>query len=202
MTKRKVILFTFIAVLLTGLLSAYAAAERGAAQYSDNVLRLHVIANSNTAEDQALKLKVRDVVGSTVSRLTEGAETAAETELLVQQHIAEIKNAAEEKIKEEGYFYPVEIVTGEFYFPTKYYAKGALPAGDYEAVRVIIGEGKGENWWCVLFPPLCFSNGSAEPTLDQQHSEPSENITVRFKIVEFFQEAKHEISKVIEKIFN
>lgn len=77
----------------------------------------------------------------------------------------------------------VEIETGEYYFPTKYYTEGALPAGSYEAVRVVIGQGEGENWWCVLFPPLCFSNGTADPELDQEQQE-NEDVTLRFKIVE------------------
>ena len=164
-----------IAVLLAGLIGICILAEYGSEQYADNVLRLHVIANSNTSEDQALKLKVRE-------------------------HIDAIQAAAEEKIREEGYNYPVEIETGEYYFPTKYYTEGALPAGSYEAVRVVIGQGEGENWWCVLFPPLCFSNGTADPELDQEQQE-NEDVTLRFKIVEVFQEAKHSLSKFFQKIF-
>ena len=182
-----------IAVLLAGLIGICILAEYGSEQYADNVLRLHVIANSNTSEDQALKLKVRDAVGSIVSELAAGASSAEETEQIVQA-------AAEEKIREEGYNYPVEIETGEYYFPTKYYTEGALPAGSYEAVRVVIGQGEGENWWCVLFPPLCFSNGTADPELDQEQQE-NEDVTLRFKIVEVFQEAKHSLSKFFQKIF-
>lgn len=198
--KWKGIVFVLIAVLLTGTIGMYVIAEYNSEQYADNVLRLHVIANSNTSEDQALKLKVRDTVGTVVSTLAKDAESAAETEKIVREQIDAIKTAAEEKIREEGYSYPVEIVTGNFYFPTKYYSKGALPAGDYEAVRVIIGEGAGENWWCVLFPPLCFSNGNADAGIDTEQ-EASGNVTLRFKIVEVFQEAKHSLSKAFQKIF-
>ena len=117
-----------IAVLLAGIIGICILAEYGSEQYADNVLRLHVIANSNTSEDQALKLKVRDAVGSLVSELAAGASSAEETEQIVREHIDAIQAAAEEKIREEGYNYPVEIETGEYYFPTKYYTEGALPA--------------------------------------------------------------------------
>lgn len=188
------------ALLMSAVISVCVIAQYDSEQYADNVLRLHVIANSNTSEDQALKLKVRDTVGSVVSTLTENAENAAETEKIVQENLETIKTAAEEKIREEGYAYPVEIVTGTFYFPTKYYTQGALPAGDYEAVRVIIGEGTGENWWCVLFPPLCFSGGNADPEIDAEQ-KANDSVTLRFKIVEVFQEAKHSFSRAFQKIF-
>lgn len=199
----KIVLLIVVITLLTGFIGVYAFSEYGQKEYADNVLRLHVLANSNTSEDQALKLKVRDEVGITVSKLTEGANSAAETEAIVKAHLDEIRCAAEERIQKEGYSYPVEVVTGNFYFPTKYYAKGALPAGNYEAVRVIIGEGKGENWWCVLFPPLCFSNGQAEPGLNEstQNQGEKEEVTLKFKIVEVFQEAKHSLSRMWQKIF-
>lgn len=197
----KTSLFILVFVLLTGFFSVYAVAEYEHKQYAENVLRLHVIANSNTSEDQALKLKVRDTVGITVSTLTEGADNAEQTEEIVKNHIDDIKKAAEDRISDEGYNYTVEIKTGEFYFPTKYYANGALPAGNYEAVRVIIGEGKGENWWCVLFPPLCFSNGKADANINKTEPSENESVTVKFKIVEIFQEAKHSISSAIEKFF-
>ena len=123
----KISLFLFIIILMTTIIGVCVVAQYQSEQYADNVLRLHVIANSNTSEDQALKLKVRDSVGSVVSMLTKNTRTAAETEQIVQENIDIIKTAAEEKIREEGYHYPVEIITGNFYFPTKYYAKGALP---------------------------------------------------------------------------
>lgn len=196
----KISLFLFIIILMTTIIGVCVVAQYQSEQYADNVLRLHVIANSNTSEDQALKLKVRDSVGSVVSMLTKNTRTASETEQIVQENIDIIKTAAEEKIREEGYHYPVEIITGNFYFPTKYYAKGALPAGEYEAVRVIIGEGAGENWWCVLFPPLCFSNGTADPEIDTEQNADT-GVTLRFKIVEVFQEAKHSLSRALQKFF-
>ena len=129
--KRRVALLLFIVILITAALGVCVAAEYQAAQYADNVLRLHVIANSNTSEDQALKLKVRDTVGSIVSQLSEGAGSAAETEKIVRENIDVIENAAEERIRAEGYSYSVRIETGNYYFPTKYYTEGALPAGEY-----------------------------------------------------------------------
>lgn len=199
-TKRVCVLTVSI-ILFAAILSFCVAAWYASEQYADNVLRLHVIANSNSNEDQALKLKVRDKVGSVVSRLAENAENADDTERIVLENIDIITEAAQQEIYDEGFNYSVSVETGEYYFPTKYYSSGALPAGDYEAVRVIIGDGEGDNWWCVLFPPLCFSNGSTYSQADDAIDDQSESVTVRFKIVEIFQETRHSIGNLFQKIF-
>ena len=198
---RRTYICTVSMILLAAVFSLCIAAWYASEQYADNVLRLHVIANSNTSEDQALKLKVRDKIGSVVSLLAAEAENADETERIVKENIEVITEAAQQEIYNEGFHYTVSVETGEFYFPTKYYDGGALPAGDYEAVRVVIGEGKGENWWCVLFPPLCFSNGGSYTQTNDGAERQAENVTVRFKIVELFQETRHSIGNLIQKIF-
>lgn len=187
--KKWVSVFVLLCVLFC--LSLYLTAEYYSDRYAENILRFHVIANSDTAEDQALKIKVRDAVGCKISSLAKNVNTAAETAAVVREHSEEIKCAAEECIKKEGYEYGVEIKVGEYYFPTKHYQAMALPAGDYEAVRIIIGEGKGENWWCVLFPPLCFSNGNAVENDASDKKTTQEKFSFKFKIVELFQEIKH-----------
>lgn len=199
--KRKLKIICVSVCFMLCLISVlYCFSEYCQRQYSENVLRLHVIANSNSIEDQALKLKVRDVIGTVVSELACNADSAEETEKIVIENKDIIESAAEQIVKDEGYNYNVSVETGRFYFPTKYYNQSALPAGEYEAVRVVIGEGNGENWWCVLFPPLCFSNGNASYDMDQEAVNKDKGVTVKFKFVEFFQEAKNNIRMCL-KIF-
>ena len=177
----------------------------GEAQIYDNVIRLHVLANSDSEEDQALKLKVRDEVLLTVSELCSGTPCADIEQAydLVNENIAEITAKAEKCIANEGYSYPVEVVLGKENYPTKNYEELAFPAGRYLSLQVKIGDAAGQNWWCVLFPPLCLSaaseNGvSAEDALvnigfsGEQYKiiTESDNVTynVRFKILETIDE--------------
>ena len=194
--KKKKISVAFILVCATFALSIYSASEYHSHKYAENILRFHVIANSNTAQDQALKLKVRDAVGCKISELANQSKSAEETAEIVAEHSDEIIETARRCIENEGYEYGVSIEIGEFYFPTKHYSEVSLPAGDYEAVRIIIGEGLGENWWCVLFPPLCFSNGSAV----ENNGNTNEKVTVKFKFVEIFQKVKHNFKSACQKI--
>lgn len=122
----------------------------------DSTVRLHVIANSDSEEDQALKLKVRDSIISHMSSYN--AKTKDEALRIIENDKAKIEKTAEECIKNQGYEYDVRIEIGEESYPTREYEDFSLPAGIYTSLRIIIGEGKGQNWWCVLFPPLCTSN--------------------------------------------
>lgn len=199
--KKKKFIITFVVVCFGFAVSIFAASEYYSGKYAENILRFHVIANSNTAEDQALKLKVRDAVGCRISELSKNAADAKETAEIVARHSVDIIKTAEDCIKKEGYEYKVSIEIGEFYFPTKYYSGMSLPAGDYEAVRIVIGSGSGENWWCVLFPPLCFSDGNAVTVSGKSDNQTHEKVTVKFKFVELFQEIKHDFQKLHQKIF-
>lgn len=127
---------------------------------TDSVLRLHVIANSDSIDDQALKIEVKnEVVGSFKDEFA--SQTGVEeAEKYAKDNIPEIKRIAEEAIYARGYSYPVRVEVGNYKFPTKSYGNMIFPQGDYNAVRIIIGEGKGKNWWCVLFPPLCMVSDS------------------------------------------
>lgn len=198
--KKKKISLAFIVLCIVFASAVFVSAEYNSRKYAENVLRFHVIANSNTMQDQALKLKVRDAVGIKVSELSQNSLSADEMAAVVAEHSVEIIETAEKCIKEAGYDYKVKIEIGEFYFPTKHYSGMSLPAGEYEAVRVVIGEGCGENWWCVLFPPLCFSNGNAVESFEDSGAE-NEKITVKFKITEVFQEIKHGVKNIYQKIF-
>lgn len=126
-------------------------------------LRLHVIANSDDKDDQAVKLKVRDAILEEASALI-SAETSSVAEEELMLHGAELQSAAERVLRENGMDYGVSLFIGEFDFPDRCYAGELYPAGRYRALRVVLGEGAGENWWCVIFPPLCLITDEPEFT--------------------------------------
>lgn len=143
-----------IAVLCCGLLSLQQANLAG------RMVRLHVIANSDSQADQELKLQVRDAVLAQASGYLEGVEDAQEAENVLAAHLSELAQAGETVVEEQGYDYPVNASLGVSHFPTKYYDQFALPAGNYRALRVSIGAAQGHNWWCVVFPTLCVSTAT------------------------------------------
>ena len=126
------------------------------------VLRFHVLANSDSEEDQALKLKVRDAVGSYMAPKMKEASDVEDCERIVKENMQKITEAAEEVIREEGYDYTVTAQLGDAKFPVKTYGAYTFPAGTYEALNLVIGAGEGHNWWCVAFPSLCLSATSEE----------------------------------------
>ena len=134
----------------------------GEQEIYDSVVRLHVLANSDTNEDQALKLKVRDEVLRVTAPLLEGCESREQAERILGEHSDEIAAAAQAVVDEQGYDYPVSILLGKEEYPTRNYENCCFPSGTYVSLRVCIGEAEGQNWWCVLFPPLCLSAASAE----------------------------------------
>lgn len=134
--------------------------ERGTelAYTPNNLIRLHVIANSDTATDQALKLKVRDRILAETRPLLEKVSGTEEAARILKASLPRLQAAAQDELRRHGSTYPVQVEMGRFSFPTRAYGTKILPAGEYEAVRVVIGRGNGRNWWCVIFPPLCFLN--------------------------------------------
>lgn len=159
----------------------------------DKMLRMHVIANSDSAEDQALKLKVRDAVLAAGKEVFDGSVTADEAESKILPQTEELRKAALKTIKNEGYDYDVKITVASEYFSTRTYDNSVtLPAGYYTAVKVIIGEGKGKNWWCVMFPPMCLPAADAECSVEDvltggenEIVENGEKYKIKFKIVEW-----------------
>jgi stage II sporulation protein R len=122
----------------------------------NKLIRFHVIANSDTAEDQALKLKVRDKVLEYIAPKLKKSKNIEESRSILMQNDEEIKEIAEQVIKSNGYSYNAVTMLTKEKFPVKTYGNITLPQGEYEAYRIIIGSGTGQNWWCVMFPPLCF----------------------------------------------
>lgn len=126
---------------------------------ASQIIRLHVIANSDETADQTLKKEVKDqVVTYLRSKMNQAASIQAARQVICQE-MDTLKEIAEKKIRQEGYDYPVTVSLGTTYFPVKEYGDMAFPAGDYEALRVQIGESKGRNWWCVMYPSLCLVDG-------------------------------------------
>ena len=147
-----------VGVAVAALYSGWAA--QGQAALADKVIRIHDIANSDSDFDQALKLQVRDAVLEEAASLLEPEATLEETEAVLAAHLEELAAAGASVVAEEGYSYPVAASLERTWFPTKEYDGFALPAGNYQALRIVIGEGDGRNWWCVVFPPLCLSSVS------------------------------------------
>ncbi len=197
--------YFIILIILSGLfitLSAASYAKNVASNLSSNVFRLHVIANSDSKEDQDLKYKVRDALISYMNELCADLSTKEEAINISKNHIDDFKNIALTVIKDNGYDYDVNVEIGNFEFPTKSYGDISLPAGYYDALRVKIGNAEGQNWWCVMFPPLCFvditsgvvpeeSKENLKENLDEEEysviSEDDSAIQFKFKIVEFFK---------------
>ena len=185
------------------LISAISYVDAVSNNIADSVFRLHVIANSDSKEDQELKLKVRDELLSYMNIISKDSTSKKEAMQIANEHKEEFTQIAEKVIKENGYNYTVNVQIGKADFPTKYYGDITLPAGTYDALKVQIGEAKGQNWWCVMFPPLCFvdvSTGIVPDNSKQELKQSLDNeeydlisktdnneISFKFKIVELFQ---------------
>jgi len=133
---------------------------RSEAEVYDKVIRLHVLANSDKEEDQALKLKVRDAVLAKAAALTEGCTDRIEAEATLSGQTELLRAEAEKTLRENGCTDEVAVTIGQEHYPTREYEGVRLPAGEYCSLRVLIGEAEGQNWWCVLFPPLCVGSAS------------------------------------------
>src|SRR5690606_36857699 len=148
-----------VSILISGMLG-----QTQGYSYDPNqkYIRFHVLANSDTPEDQALKYQVKDVLVREMKNKFINSHSLDETRNILTSNLDEIDRVGQETVVALGSNYEVKAQYGNFSFPTKYYGNDfSLPAGTYEAVRVIIGEGKGANWWCVLFPPMCFVDTKA-----------------------------------------
>jgi stage II sporulation protein R len=170
---RKWTYFILVIIVLSGGIFFYQWAREDATQTQtasslnripDQAIRLRILANSDRPEDQWLKRKVRDEVIREMNTWVTQPHTIEEARKLVKEHLPRFEEIARKTVREQGYDYAVRVDYGMVPFPTKLYGDQVYPAGDYEALRIQIGSGEGENWWCVLFPPLCFvdmSNGDA-----------------------------------------
>lgn len=157
---KMVIILTFLFFVYTTI-CAMSYANNVSTDIADSVFRLHVIANSNSDVDQNLKYTVRDKLLEYMNTLCADCTSKKEAISIANEHIEDFKQIALDTIKNEGFNYSVNVQIGNFEFPTKHYGDISLPSGYYDALRVEIGEAKGQNWWCVMFPPLCFTDVSS-----------------------------------------
>lgn len=198
---KMVIILTFLLFIYTSI-CAISYAQNISTDIASSVFRLHVIANSDSKEDQDLKYKVRDNLLKYMNKICKDCTSKEDAISFVEKNKDIFKQIALDTIRNEGFSYDVNINIGNFEFPTKNYGDISLPAGLYDALRVEIGEAKGQNWWCVMFPPLCFvdiSSGivpeeSKEVLQDSLTEEEfalisdksSDEIQFKFKLLEFF----------------
>ncbi len=168
---------------------------------AERILRFHVVANSNTEQDQTLKLKVRDRIGEYLREELADVQDLEECEKIVSGLLAQIEHCASEVITGEGYSYPVKAVIKDTKFPVKTYGSYSFPAGTYRALNVVIGSGAGENWWCVMYPNLCFAN-AVYRVEDENSKEELQSVLTEDEYKELMAEGKIRVKfKYLDFIF-
>lgn len=193
-------IFILFLLLLYTLICAFSYVNAVSTDISNSVFRLHVIANSDSVEDQNLKYVVRDNVLKYMNEIAKNVTSKEEVIKLITEHKNDFYEIAIQTIRDEGYDYDVNINIGNFEFPTKTYGDISLPAGYYDALRIEIGTASGKNWWCVMFPPLCFVDVTSgivddeskelmqENLTDEEYSIiSSDNTEFKFKFIELLQ---------------
>lgn len=192
-TKTKALIFGFIFSVIVSMLNFSGKCE----SISEKILRLHIIANSDSCEDQTLKLKVRDEIINKFGSELEVYSNLEEAKQVAESKISEIEDFAKNVVHENGYDYPVKAEVTKMYFNIRRYKEVTLPAGFYTALRITIGQGKGKNWWCVMFPPMCLPAAEEKRELSEVLSDSQIDIVenegeyiIKFKALEIFIEAK------------
>lgn len=186
------LLMAFAIVLTIGM---WASATQGA--LADEVLRLHVVANSDSDADQAVKLQVRDAILTAATPYLDGVQGQDEAQQALEPHLEELADAGAQVLTQAGMDYPITVSITDQWFPTREYTDFALPAGTYRSLQVILGEGQGHNWWCVVYPPLCLSSVSEESVATSASGVLSEDqislisgqdgeYVLRFKVLEWW----------------
>ncbi len=191
--KFKILRLAVILALVFALLISSVKFEAGCEELKENVLRLHIKANSNSVDDQELKLKVRDEILKVSASDFKTANNTNDALLIAEENINLFKKVADRVIKENGYSYSTRVKIEKTYFKTREYDNFTLPAGWYQALCIDIGEAKGENWWCVMYPAVCISASTDFKTLGnnaQNVASGKQKYVFRFKIVEIFEEIK------------
>ena len=192
---RKIELAAAVALILTIFLGSFSQFCQSLANVQHSVLRLHILANSDSPEDQALKLSVRDALLAESESLFDGCDTLAQMRSCVGQHREEIRRIAEDTLRAQGCRDNVRVELVHMAFDTREYETLTMPAGEYDALRILIGEAKGHNWWCVMYPPLCLPAAGSpadtyfDPDTVDLLTEPGQ-YEVRFRCVEIFEELR------------
>ena len=182
------------AVILAGMLLSLPFFDSCEA-LTEDVLRVHILANSDSAADQSLKLSVRDRVLSQCSSYFDDCADKDTAIAVTKAHLSEIEAVASDEIARHGFSYPVHAQIGKTRFDTRYYEDFTMPAGMYDALRLTIGEGEGKNWWCVMYPSLCVGAASKTEMRDKLDDGEYEVVTsdrfdLRFKLVEYWEDIR------------
>lgn len=175
-------------------------------QLRDQVLRLHILANSDSAADQQLKLQVRDAMIAHAAGMFDGVREQTDAKQVAAAHFGELTRVAQQAVRDAGYDYPVAVCLTRMYFDTRTYDAGTMPAGMYDALRVTIGAGAGKNWWCVAFPPLCVDSATDHAaTLSDVMTPAQQDIVqqpqkyeVRLKVVEWAENLCHTLREWVD----
>lgn len=191
--QRKHILIILVICFVAGgwyLLLYQAGSDIAVISVKEQYVRLHILANSDSLQDQQVKLKVRDAVVAYLTPYVKDVGDAQTAKAIIADRQTEIVLLAQKIAAEHGAAYPATVEIGSFAFPVRTYGRLVLPAGDYQAVRILLGDGAGQNWWCVLFPPLCFIDGTTMPGVAAapciQPDDEAKPPEIRWKLAEFF----------------
>ena len=191
--KRLILLLSLFILTFIYIIYPYVE-EKTKISFKDHIIRFHIRANSDKEEDQDLKLKVRDEILKEMKEKFQGIKDIAESRRIIKDNMEEMKKITERIVAREGKDYEVNITLGEDNFPTRKYGNLVLPAGAYETLLITLGEGRGKNWWCVMFPPLCFVDiihsvaYNLEEELDIELNEDEEPpLKLKWKIVDLIK---------------
>jgi stage II sporulation protein R len=205
----KSILCAVLVAVITMTATNYSVFAQQCSDIRQKVFRLHILANSDSAVDQALKLKVRDKILEASSTLFTSSGGKVEAETQARASLDAIRSIAQVEVNKEGYDYKVGAEIVNMYFTTRTYSNVTLPAGDYDALRITIGAAKGHNWWCVLFPPLCLPSASAQgqqkldDVLGRNEAgivtNGKNSVVIKFKVVEIYESARNRIVSFFSK---
>lgn len=219
LTKYKILAVIVLTFFIFGAaMLVYINTDRELSDVPDKIIRLHVVANSDSPEDQQLKLFVRDEVITGMSGKLEDLKDINEVRTAIEESIEEIEAIAREAIAKSGKNYGVEAALTKTDFPTKVYGNLTLPAGSYQALNIVIGSGRGKNWWCVMFPPLCFIDVAHGVTAEETMNELKKSLTeeeyklllssrteqevpvkLRFKIVEIVKSVNLRLARIVRR---
>ena len=195
--KKKIFLFIPVFLSFVILISSLFPIINMSESISDKVFRLHILANSDEAYDQELKLKVRDKILLLSKELYDGCESVEQAVNVSNNNLALIKETAQKVISFYGYDYEARVYVTKEYFNTRKYDNFSLPAGVYDSLKIEIGEGKGKNWWCVMFPSVCLSGCTSDfdEVLTEEEKEliESDKYIIKFKAVEIYENIKNKL---------
>lgn len=188
--------------IVTAVIFSICSFAKTSEEIRSDVLRLHVIANSDSSVDQNLKLRLRDYILEEGEDIFDGSVNVENAVKKIEPKLAELENSAETFVKNAGFDYDVKITLSNEYFTTRTYESVTLPAGNYLALRVVIGSGEGHNWWCVMFPPMCVPAADKKDEIENVFTdkeiklvESKPKYEPRFKVVEIYEQIRETISE-------